>query len=114
MKGKYQAAFIIPVGASKLLNDGGWEFEGSNRLSEKIKDYLIKSLKLRFLESYLGIESYVDSNIKMSVVFDDKNKIESFHFQLYEDALAVLMELCQSGRISSEAELFIPCQGPES
>ena len=107
---EYQAAFIIPVGARKFLDEDGWEFDSPARLSEDIKDYLIESLKLGFLESYLGVESYVDGNIKMSIILDDKNEIEIFYFQLYGDALGRLTELCQSGRVSSEAELFIPRQ----
>jgi hypothetical protein len=113
MKRKYQAAFIVPVGANKVLGEEGWEFGSSTRLPGEIKDYLVQSLKLSFLESYLGIESYADSNIKMSVIFDDKNKIESISFQLYGDALAILTEVCQGNRLPSEAELFIPQQGQE-
>jgi len=110
MKGKYQAAFIVPVGANKVLGEDGWEFESSGRLSEEIKDYLIRLLKLSFLESYLGIESYVDGDVKMLVIFDDHNEIESIHFQLYGDTLTILSEVCQGGRIPAEAELFIPQQ----
>ena len=111
MKGKYQAAFIVPIGANKILGEHGWDFESTDRLSEEIKVFLIKSLKLNFLESYLGIESYVDGDIKMSIIFDNQDEIESIHFQLYGCALATLSEACQSSRISSEAELFIPRQG---
>ncbi len=110
MKGKYQAAFIVPVGANKILKEDGWEFESPIRLSEEIKNYLIQSLKLRFFESFLGIESYVDDNVKMSVIFNNKNEIESIYFQLYGDTLSVLSEVCQGGRIPAEAELFIPQQ----
>jgi len=113
MKGKYKAAFIVPVGAKKVLGEDGWEFESSVRLSEEIKDYLIQSLRLSFLESYLGIESYVDGDIKMSVIFDDQKEIENIHFQLYGGSLAVLSEACQSSRLSSKAELFVPQQGQE-
>lgn len=113
MKRKYQAAFIVPAGANKVLGEDGWEFESSVRLSEEIKGYLVQSLRLSFLEGYLGIESYVDGDIKMSVILDDQNKIESINFQLYEDALAILTEVCQDSRISSEAELFIPQHGQE-
>ncbi|ELP5726855.1 hypothetical protein QTV44_000028 [Vibrio vulnificus] len=108
MKGKYQAAFIVPVGANQVLGEDGWEFGSSTRLSGEIKDYLVQSLNLGFSESYLGIESYTDGNIKMSVIFDDQNKIESISFQLYGDALANLTEVCQGSRLPSEAELFIP------
>lgn len=108
MKGKYQAAFIVPVGAKKILGEGGWEFETPNRLSTQIKGFLIDALKLRFFESYLRIESYVDGNIKMSVILDEQNEIESINFQLNEDALTVLTGVCQHCKIFDGAELFIP------
>ena len=108
MKGKYQAAFIVPIGANKVLGEDGWEFESTGRLSEEIKDYLIESLRLSFLERYLGIESYVDGDIKMSVIFDENNEIENIYFQLYEDTLTVLSEVCQDSRVSAGGELFIP------
>jgi len=113
MNGKYQAAFIVPVGANKVLGEDGWEFECPVRLSGDIKDYLIQSLRLSFLESYLGIESYVDNDVKMSVIFDDQNEIESIHFQLYGDTLTLLSEMCQGDRIPAEVELFIPQQERE-
>jgi len=108
MKRKYQAAFLVPIGATKVLNEDGWKFESSHRLSKEIKSYLIKSLRLSFLESYLGIESYIDGDMKMSVILDEQDEIESFYFQIYGDELLTLAELCQDYPVSSEAELFIP------
>lgn len=110
MKGRYQAAFLVPIGTKKFLGEYGWEFESSDRLSAELKDYLIDSLKLSYLESYLGVESYVGSNMKMTVVFDDENKIESIYFQLYNDALSMLSELCKTGKVCVAGELFIPHQ----
>lgn len=114
MKGKYQAAFIVPIGANKTLSEDGWEFESSVRLSQVIKNYLIQSLELGFLESYLGIDAYTNDNMKMSVINDDQGCIESISFQLYGDSLIILSKVCESGWISSEAELFVPHQGQES
>lgn len=110
MKRKYQTAFILPVGANKLLGADGWEFKSSAPLSHDIKENLVQSLRLEFFESYLGIESYISDNMKMSVFFDEKCKVESITFQLYGDALSKLSTVCQSDRISSDAELFIPQQ----
>lgn len=110
MKRKYQTAFIIPVGTNKLLGEDGWEFQSSSLLSCDIKEYLVQSLSLKFFESYLGIESYIRDNVKMSVVFDEQHKIESIQFQLHGDALSKLSKVCQSDRISADAELFIPQQ----
>ena len=108
VKEVYQAAFIVPVGAVKTLSEDGWMFESSNRLSSAIKDDLIESLRLSFQESYLGIESYVGGNMKMSVHFDDQNKIESIHFQPHNDALSSLSKVYKAGTMSARAELFIP------
>lgn len=108
MKEKYLAAFIIPSGAKKLLGDGGWEFENSKRLPVDIKSHLVRSLKLSFLEDYLGVESYVNNSMKMSVLFDDQNEIESIHFQLNGDSFITLIEVCQGVEMPSDAELFIP------
>lgn len=113
MKGKYQAAFIVPVGASKVFGEDGWEFESPARLSEEIKDYLIRSLRLNFSESYPGVESYVDDDMKMSVIFDDQNKVESIYFQLYGGSLETLSEVCQDSEMLLVAELFIPQDGKE-
>lgn len=81
MKVKYQAAFIVPVGAKRVLNEGGWEFKTSNRISPKICEYLISSLQLKLLESYLGLDDYVGEKMKMSVVHDAQNNVESIYFQ---------------------------------
>lgn len=110
MKGKYQAAFIVPVGAKRVLNEGGWKFKTSGRISPKICEYLIKSLKLKLLESYLGLDDYGGEKMKMSVVHDAQNNIESIYFQLYEDALDALSKVCQGGKIPAGVELFIPQQ----
>ena len=108
MDNKYQAAFIIPNGSNKILGDDGWEFKASCRLSDGIKDILIEQLKLGFLESYLGIDAYIGGDIKMSIVYDEKNKIEHIFFQLHGDGLLLLSKLYQAYKIADEAELFIP------
>lgn len=108
MKEKYQAAFIIPKNSSKTLTDNGWEFQSPARISSDVKDTLVGLLGLAFLESYLGIESYANDKIKMSVVLDEMNKIESIHFQLHENALAALSLVFQNGALFSKTELFIP------
>jgi hypothetical protein len=51
MKEKYKAAFMIPVGANKVLGGNGWEFETTIRLSSWRKEYLIDSLKLKLYET---------------------------------------------------------------
>jgi hypothetical protein len=108
-KGKYQAAFIIPTDAKKILGEDGWEFETSNRVSPEVSEYLIKSLNLKLLESYLEIDDYVNEKMKMSVIHDDQKNIESIYLQLYEESvLDVLLEICQNSKISDGFELFVP------
>lgn len=114
MSGKYKAAFIIPIGARRNLCEDGWEFETSSRISPEVSKYLIKTLKLKLLESYLGLDDYVGENMKMSVVHDEQNNIESIYFQLYEDALTALSKVCQSEKLTADVELFVPQQGQGS
>ena len=108
MKGKYKAAFILPIGTKKVLGENGWEFETSNRLSLQIKEHLIDVLKLKFLESYLQIYCFMSEDIKMSVSYDDKNEIENIYFQVYNDKLTMLTDLFIASGIANESELFIP------
>ena len=65
------------------------------------------------MESYLSIDVYTNDNMKMSVIYDDQGGIESISFQLYGDSLIILSKVYESGKISSEAGLFIPRQGQE-
>ena len=115
IKGRYQAAFIIPVGANKVLSEDGWEFESSGRLSEEIRNDLIQVLGLNFLESYLGIDVYSNDDIKMSIINDDLGLTESISLQLYgNDSLVIISKAFESERMSSAAELFVPTSPPQS
>ncbi len=114
MKGRYRAAFIIPVGAEKVLGEDGWEFKLSSPISLEVSEYLIKSLGLRLLESYLGLDDYINKKIKMSVIHDDIGCIESIYFQLYDDALTILCEVCESSEMPTGVELFIPDINPNA
>lgn len=108
MKGRYEAAFIVPVGANKTLGEDGWEFDTTNRLPEEVKKFLTDDLNLRFVENYLGIDSYVDENIKASVIYDDQNQIENVYFQVYGNAMPALSNIFQSSFIANKSELFVP------
>ena len=108
MKGKYKVAFIIPVGANKILGEDGWEFQTSNRLSGDIKEFLVDTLKLEFSESYLGVDVYLNENMKMSVIRDDQGQIESISFQLYEMTTTALSDVFQTNCMADKSELFIP------
>ncbi len=108
MKGRYKAAFVIPIGTMKVLGEDGWEFEGSGRISSRVKDCLLEALKLKFSETYLRIDKYVGSNIQMSVVRDVNDQMQSISFQMHGDALNALSEVFRVGELGNESELFIP------
>lgn len=108
MTTKYKAAFIVPIGASRILGEDGWEFESSARLSKNIGDDLIETLRLTFLEEYSGIRKYAGEGIGMSIMFDDNQEVEMIYFQLSGGALASLSEIRQCIDVSSGAEIFVP------
>lgn len=107
MKEIYQAAFIVPIGVSKILGKDGWEFKSSKRLSKQLGEYLVEVLKLEFLEEYSGIKRYAGDRIKMSIVFDGCDEIEIVYFQVFDGSLTVLSEVCKVDEFLSEAEMFI-------
>ncbi|KWT02811.1 MULTISPECIES: hypothetical protein [Pseudomonas syringae group] len=108
MKRNYQAAFIIPIGASKVLSDEGWEFDSVERLPEGTGGYLAERLNLEFMEEYTGIRRYVSNQINMSIFFDSANEVESIYFQAFDNSLALLSEACKSEEVACHAEIFIP------
>ncbi|PFG21462.1 hypothetical protein ATH90_0136 [Pseudomonas lurida] len=108
MKEKYQAAFIIPIGASKVLGEDGWEFKSSKRLSKQLGEYLVELLDLEFLDAYSGIVRYAGDDIKMSIFLDDCNEVENIYFQFYDESIKGFSETCKVNGCFSEVEIFIP------
>ncbi|MBI6850972.1 hypothetical protein BTW15_18245 [Pseudomonas syringae pv. tomato] len=108
MKRNYQAVFIIPIGASKVLGDDGWEFDSVERLPEGMGEYLAERLKLEFIEAYTGIRRYVNNQINMSISFDSANEVESIYFQAFDNGLVLLSEACKIEEVACHAEIFIP------
>ncbi|MFJ4051921.1 hypothetical protein ACIPZC_00415 [Pseudomonas sp. NPDC089743] len=108
MTKQHKAAFIVPIRASRILGEDGWEFESSERLSKNICNYLIENLGVKFLEKYCGISKYTGKGIGMSLLLDDNQEVEIIYLQLSAEALASLSKICQSIDISSEAEFFVP------
>ena len=105
---KYKAAFIVPKGAEKKLEDVGWEFRSSSYISKEIREHFIEELNLSLIESDLGIDRYENHNIKMSVVLSETKEIENIYFQLKNDSLSKLKMVFQIGDISEQCELFVP------
>ncbi|MDU8420601.1 hypothetical protein RYA60_20315 [Pseudomonas syringae] len=96
MKRSYQAVFIVPTDASKVLGDYGWEFDSLERLPESIGEYLVGCLGLMFEEEYAGIKKYTNGQISMSIFLDDDNEVESIYFQAFEIFLAKIYKACQN------------------
>lgn len=99
---------MIPVGACKILDEDGWEFESSERLSSEVAEHLIAALRLDFVEMHSRIKRYVGDNIVMSIFLDDNNEVENIYFQVCGDSLRALSGLCQDPQVSSKAEMFVP------
>lgn len=110
MKKKYMAAFLVPIGADKVLGEDGWEFESSQRLSKDIAEHLITALKLDFIEMYSGIKRYAGDNIIMSIFLDGDNEVENIYFQVSGGSLKALAEACHNPQVSSGAEIFVPAK----
>lgn len=108
MTERYQAAFIIPIGASKVLGKDGWEFKSTKRLSKRLEEYLVEALNLEFVEAYSGVRRYAGDRVKMSIVFDGHNEIENIYFQFFYDSLMKISEVGKMDGSFSGAELFIP------
>lgn len=108
MKGRYKAAFIIPIGAKRILGGDGWEFDSKNRLLDCVKDFLVDDLKLSFLESYLGFVVYANENIKATISHAEDGKIDYVSFQVYGNNMATLSGAFRANMIAKDAELFVP------
>ena len=47
MRGKYEAAFLLPLGTEKHLDEDGWEFKSESFISEQIKKKFMEELNLK-------------------------------------------------------------------
>ncbi|GGJ06222.1 hypothetical protein GCM10007978_49800 [Shewanella hanedai] len=110
MKRKYRAAFILPANTNKELGDDGWEFESLERLSNKIMESLVEVLSLKFLESYLGIAVYTNTNVKMSIERDDQNLIEHISFQIYDSAMEGFKKKVKACPWYEQIDCFVPSE----
>jgi len=108
MKRPYQAVFIIPDGAQKLLGENGWEFISSRRLSNDLADCLINVFGLELVETYSGIKKYLGRKMDMLIICDRNDKISSLYLRLYNICPADLVEICHAFRSFNEVEVFIP------
>jgi hypothetical protein len=108
MKTPFKAAFVVPHGAKKVLGESGWEFDSQECLPASIRNSLVTAFKLQPLQSYLGIESFGNEKMKMSVIYDDSHGIENIYFQLHGDGIMALVDYFNSCGLGGGCELFIP------
>ncbi|WP_310887577.1 hypothetical protein [Pseudomonas syringae] len=99
---------MIPIGASKVLGDDGWEFDSVERLPDSIGECLAERLNLEFMEEYTGIRKYTGNQISVSIIFDSADEVESIYFQTFDNGLALLSEACEIEQVACHAEIFIP------
>ena len=109
-RGRYKAAFMLPVPNEKILGDAGWEFQSDKRLPKDTEKFLLDSLKLKFVENYSGMSTYENDAVKATVIFDDVGEIEDVCFKLYGMTKEQLSLHFQTSSLSSCAELFFPSE----
>lgn len=107
-RGRYKAAFIMPIPNEKFLGDGGWEFQSDKRLPKDAEKFLLESLKLKFVENFSGMAAYEGDDLKATVISDDSGEIENVYFKLYGMTKERLSSHFQESPLSSHAELFFP------
>ncbi|MFL9903447.1 hypothetical protein PQR71_35845 [Paraburkholderia fungorum] len=107
-KGRYEAAFIIPVPNEKCLGDTGWEFKSERTLPKATREFLAGSLKLTFSENFSGMSTYENDVLKATVIENDVGEIEQVHLKLYGMTKKQLSLLFQDSPLASDAELFFP------
>ena len=106
--GEYKAAFLLPKGTNKTLDEDGWMFSGMKHLSSDVLDFLIGILGLVLEESYLGMDRYVGNSIQATVVYDDDGEIEHVDFHVYDDARKQLEADFALSNLEDSCELFFP------
>jgi len=110
MRGKYKAAFILPVNAKKILAESGWEFDSKEYISDDIEFFLTQELNLCFTESWQNTKCFSNENIEASIEYkEDKKHIRFIYFQIYHDEMASLKNAFFSSNLK-DTQLFIPSE----
>jgi hypothetical protein len=107
-KGRYKAAFILPLATEKVLGDMGWEFRSLERLPKSTEEFLREALHLKLSESFLGVASYENERLKANVTLDDAGEIEEVYLKLYSIDAEQLSSIFYLSHLPSFAELFFP------
>lgn len=108
MRGKYEAAFILPNGLKKILGKDGWKFKGAERIPSDFLGFLTNDLGLTLCESYLGMERYTGKNLQATIVYDSEKKIEFVAFQIYNNESSLLINAFANSNHKGNNELFFP------
>ena len=109
MRGKYDAAFLLPLGAEKYLEEDGWEFGSNDFLPKQVVPKLADMLNLTYSKTSLDISYYVNDFIQVSFFCDgSEDNIKHIYFQVYEGKLGLLKQAFFDSSLGDFSELFIP------
>lgn len=107
ISGQYKAAFLIPYGSKKILDEDGWTFEIKNALHKSIVDEVIDVFDLSFVERYDDVVTYACNAFKATIFFDKEGNVEQIYFQIFNKKLQILDALKAQFGVG-DAELFVP------
>ena len=98
--------FILPKNTKHALVDDCWEFYSDQLISNIVVEKLIETYNLEFMEEFLEIIKYENTDIDMNVNFTDKKITEiyirtSIEKDVFVNQLSVLLK-------DDEVEIFIP------
>lgn len=107
-RGKYTAAFLLPPGAEKSLDEEGWNFRTHSSLSETIIAELCGAFSLRTVSSASDMQSYEADGIQV-LAFLEAQKIDHIYLKMYKGthhAIALTREIAARNGV----ELFVPSE----
>ena len=110
MSRDYRATFVIPLGARRILGDGGWEFFSRNRIPQEIVGALMADLALVESDSYLGMQEFFGEHVKAIVLRDKQGQAETVYFRAYgdRDVHDELLRALSALRNRGAVEVFSP------
>jgi len=104
----YRAVFLIPLGATKVLDEDGWNFTSNERLPTSILAVLTQGLGFKILETYLGIDVYQCATMKANVTHDEQGRIEFVDFQVFDGDVAIISNALEQAGLLGTVEIFVP------
>lgn len=107
MRKSYLAAFLLPIPVTKCLTDVGWEFESTARLPENLITALQGAFDIHANESYLGMDVFEGSGLKLTAARDSEGRIENIFVQLSYRKPEELRAALVSAEFNN-VEVFVP------